>query len=98
MNLSELQEILRAIIQDGVDESNVIDRIENQLKEQDFDIIFSDMDVKTTLLHVAASMDRLRIVEYLVGKKNVAIDLQDKDDHTPLHSAVRKNNFSIVVY
>lgn len=98
MNLSELQEILRAIIQDGVDESNIIDRIENQLKEQDFDIIFSDMDVKTTLLHVAASMDRLRIVEYLVGKKNVAIDLQDKDDHTPLHSAVRKNNFSIVEY
>uniref|UniRef100_A0A1B0FKF4 Uncharacterized protein n=1 Tax=Glossina morsitans morsitans TaxID=37546 RepID=A0A1B0FKF4_GLOMM len=98
MNLSELQEILRAIIQDGVDESNVIDRIENQLKEQDFDIIFSDMDVKTTLLHVAASMDRLRIVEYLVGKKNVAIDLQDKDDRTPLHSAARKNNFSIVEY
>ncbi|XP_011858782.1 PREDICTED: ankyrin-1-like, partial [Vollenhovia emeryi] len=100
MNSSELQEILSAIAKDDLDASNVIDRIENQLEEQDFDIILpsSGMDVKTILLHIAAEYGHLEIVECLVGKKDVAVDLRDTNDNTPLHRAVLKNDSKIVEY
>jgi ankyrin repeat protein len=52
----------------------------------------------SSALHYAAEKNNLRVVKYLVNKKQAQIDMEDLDKETPLFYAVRAENIEVVKF
>ncbi|QWE33115.1 MULTISPECIES: ankyrin repeat domain-containing protein [unclassified Wolbachia] len=95
MEYERLLKILRTI--SDLNENNIIERVKEELEKEDpdtykkwqdngFNINYT-FDDQSTLLHIAARNDLVKIAELLI-KKGANVDAVNKVKRTPLHAAV----------
>ncbi|WP_338406712.1 ankyrin repeat domain-containing protein [Wolbachia endosymbiont (group A) of Longitarsus flavicornis] len=105
MEFNQWSEILSAINADNsLNESNVIEKIKEKLKEEDKDEYEkwekADFDVShqfkdgSTLLYWATKMGNKEVAELLI-EKGANLDLQDNDGKTPLRFAIEKQDKNV---
>ncbi|MCA7010145.1 ankyrin repeat domain-containing protein [Wolbachia endosymbiont of Tribolium confusum] len=90
--------------------NNIVEKIQEQLKKVDsstyeewqkknFDInhLFSyDSGKEPTLLHIGCLDSQENVVNALLAVDGINVNLQDKDERTPLHLAIKKGNENVV--
>ncbi|WP_245970092.1 ankyrin repeat domain-containing protein [Wolbachia endosymbiont of Bemisia tabaci] len=103
MAYERLSEILSTI--NDLNENNIIERVKEELEKEDpdtykkwqdngFNINYT-FDDQSTLLHIAARNDLVKIAELLI-KKGGNVNTADQDGCTPLHCAAHNGHTEIV--
>ncbi|WP_353276313.1 ankyrin repeat domain-containing protein [Wolbachia endosymbiont (group B) of Villa cingulata] len=103
MEYERLLKILRTI--SDLNENNIIERVKEELEKEDpdtykkwqdngFNINYT-FDDQSTLLHIAARNDLVKIAELLI-KKGGNVNTADQDGWNPLHFAVASGSIGVV--
>nr|WP_264719434.1 ankyrin repeat domain-containing protein [Wolbachia endosymbiont (group B) of Eucosma cana] len=103
MEHEQLLKILRTI--SDLNENNIIERVKEELEKEDpdtykkwqdngFNINYT-FDDQSTLLHIAARNDLVKIAELLI-KKGGNVNTADQDGWTPLHFAAASGSIGVV--
>ncbi|QUI60491.1 ankyrin repeat domain-containing protein [Wolbachia endosymbiont of Spodoptera picta] len=103
MEYERLLKILRTI--SDLNENNIIERVKEELEKEDSDTykkwqdnefnINYTFDDQSTLLHIAARNDLVKIAELLI-KKGGNVNTADQDGWNPLHFAVASGSIGVV--
>jgi ankyrin repeat protein len=66
------------------------------MRENAYQVNYQSYDSGLSVLHIAVKCKRIGVVEYLLGTKDIDLNLQDKNGNTPLHVAlIVPGNFQI---
>ena len=103
MEYERLSKILRTI--SDLNENNIIERVKEELEKEDTDTykkwqdngfnINYTFDDQSTLLHIAARNDLVKMAELLI-KKGANVNTADQDGWNPLHFAAASGSIGVV--